>query len=275
MSRAWRVPVLTYHGLHAPGWDYHDNDHVALETDLPLLKKLGYSVVPLSVLVQHVYDHPVAALQQGKFVGLSFDDGTDYDYIDFSHPEYGYLKSLHRVLIEQPGLGWDGGLPVSTSFVIASPLARHELDQTCIAGRDEWRDSWWEEAATKGVLEIANHSWDHTHPNLKQLVVDSSHTGKFTGILDFDSADAEIMQAERYIRGKTRGHSVPLFAYPYGDCNDFLVNEYFPARSDWFKGAFTTGGEAMTAASDRWQIPRFVCGEHWKTPEDLLNILND
>jgi hypothetical protein len=274
VSQAWRVPILTYHGLHAPGWDYHENDHVALESDLQQLNRLNYQVVPLSVLVKHVYDKPIPQLQRDKLVGLSFDDGTDYDYVDFSHPEYGYLKSFHRLLNEQAQLGWDGGVPVGTSFVIASPQARKALDRSCIAGRDEWRDTWWSEAVSSGVFEIANHSWDHTHPNLDELVVDTLHKGTFRKITDFAAADAEILQAEKFIREKTNEGSVPLFAYPYGESSEFLVQEYFPSRSDWFSAAFSTAGGPFTSSSNRWNIPRYVCGDHWNSPEGLLTILN-
>ena len=75
----WRVPVLTYHGLHAPGWDYHENDHVALEQDLGLIDELGFKVVPLSVLVNHLFCREDARLESGKFVAISFDDGSDFD----------------------------------------------------------------------------------------------------------------------------------------------------------------------------------------------------
>ena len=51
---SWSIPILTYHALHAPGWDYDSNDHVALATDLALLRQLDYRIVPLSVLVQHL-----------------------------------------------------------------------------------------------------------------------------------------------------------------------------------------------------------------------------
>jgi hypothetical protein len=275
VNQAWRAPILTYHGLHAPGWDYHENDHVAMESDLALLGQMGYQVVPLSVLVKHVYDSPDPQLERDKLVGISFDDGTDYDFIDFSHPEYGYLKSFHRLLNEQPGLGWDGGVPVGTSFVIASPQARLELDRGCIAGRDEWRDTWWQEAVESGVFEIANHSWDHTHPKLENLVVDPLHTGKFRTIVDFEAADAEILRAEFFIREKTARGSVPLFAYPYGETNEFLVQEYFPSRSEWFSAAFSTGGGPFTASCNRWSIPRYVCGDHWNSPEGLLAILKN
>jgi hypothetical protein len=111
---ASNFPILTYHALHAPGWEYDTNDHVALEADLALLKQMGYRVVPLSVLVQHLFVKAIPSLQSGLFVGLSFDDGTDLDYFDFSHPGYGDLKSFHTLLTEQEVMGWDGGIPVAT-----------------------------------------------------------------------------------------------------------------------------------------------------------------
>jgi peptidoglycan/xylan/chitin deacetylase (PgdA/CDA1 family) len=273
MTGGWQVPILTYHGLHAPGWEYHENDHIALEQDLALIDSLGFRVVPLSVLVSHLFNKPDARLEQGKFVALSFDDGTDFDYIDFHHPGWGSLTSFQSLLLKWPKLGWDGGRPVGTSFVIASPEARAELDQSCIAGRNQWRDDWWLEAATQGTLEIANHSWDHTHQSVASLVVGPKHRGTFSMINSFDDADAEILNAEKFIREKINGKSTPLFAYPYGESNDFLAEEYFPARSEWFKAAFTTVGEHVTRACNRWKLPRYVCGEHWKSSDELMRIL--
>lgn len=275
MGTSWHIPILTYHGLHAPGWEYQENDHVALEQDLDLLDSLGFRVVPLSVLVSHAFDKSISDLEDGKFVALSFDDGTDLDYEDFSHPDYGYLKSFRRILREKTGLGWDGTAPVGTSFVIASPEAREELDRTCIAGRGQWRDCWWADAAREGTLEIANHSWDHTHPSLKEIAVEGHHKGRFDLLEDFHSADQEILRAEKFIRRKTSERSKPMFAYPYGQLNDFLAEEYFPAREDWFKAAFTTAGEPLTAECSRWRIPRLVCGDHWRSPEELRSILAD
>jgi peptidoglycan/xylan/chitin deacetylase (PgdA/CDA1 family) len=273
--KSWRVPVLTYHGLYAPGWDYHENDHVALEQDLAVLEGLGFKVAPLSALVRHLFHRPDPVLEQGNLVALSFDDGTDFDYLDYHHPDWGYLKSFRSLLQARPELGWDGKTPSATSFVIASPQARSELDRTCIAGRDQWRDDWWPEAARNGPLEIANHSWDHTHTSLKEIAVGIEHQGKFDSIEDFESADAEILRAESFIRKKTTELSVPLFAYPYGESNDFLAEEYFPARSQWFEAAFVTGGQPLSESSNRWRLPRYVCGEHWKTPEGLVKLLNE
>lgn len=274
MNGGWRVPVLTYHGLYAPGWDYHENDHIALEQDLALINGLGFKVVPLSVLVGHLFDKPDARLVSGKFVAISFDDGPDFDYLDYHHPDWGYLKSFSSLLSQWPELGWDGSTPRGTSFVIASPDARTELDRTCIAGRDQWRDDWWREAAEQGPLEISNHSWDHTHRSLENLVLGSEHRGTFSTVNSFADADAEILHAEKFIREKTAGQSVALFAYPYGEYNDFLTDEYFPAREAWFKAAFTTAGEPVTSGCTRWKLPRFVCGDHWNSPEELRQLLS-
>lgn len=273
MRLDWRIPILTYHGLHCPGWSYPENDHVALEQDLDLLESLSFRVVSLDYVVRLLQSGGSLKPEHPRLVALSFDDGTDLDYEDFHHADYGYLKSFRRILLESPRLGLDGGCPQATSFVIASPEAREELDRTCIAGRGQWRDYWWAESARNGPIAIANHSWDHTHATLKNLVVEPRHQGRFDSISDFETADAEILQAEQYIRQKTDHRSKPFFAYPYGHSNDFLVAEYFPAREAYFEAAFVTLGRPVTASDSRWAIPRLVCGEHWRSPEELAGIL--
>ena len=95
-----RIPILTYHALHAPGWDYASNDHVALERDLAEIKSVGFRVVSLQRIAQAVIAGAVEELARHRLVGISFDDGTDHDYLDFSHPGYGHLKSMARVLRE-------------------------------------------------------------------------------------------------------------------------------------------------------------------------------
>lgn len=273
MGPEWRIPVLTYHGLHCPGWSYQENDHVALEQDLVLIKKLGYRVAPLDYLVKLLKGQSDSEPANHKLVALSFDDGTDLDYEDFYHEDYGYLKSFRNILLESPGLGLDGGYPQATSFVIASPDAREELDRTCIAGRGQWRDQWWADSALNGPISIANHSWDHTHQSLQEIVVASIHKGRFDSISDFESADEEILRAERYIRKITNQNSLPFFAYPYGHYNDFLIEEYFPAREKYFAAAFITSGRFVAPSDSCWTIPRLVCGEHWKSPDELATIL--
>ena len=194
----WRVPVLTYHGLHAPGWDYHENDHVALEQDLGLIDELGFKVVPLSVLVNHLFCREDARLESGKFVAISFDDGSDFDYQDFSHPDWGYLKSFRNLLANWPQLGWDGCAPRGTSFVIASPAARSELDQTCIAGKDQWRDTWWREAAEDGPVSRVVRAFADT---LERQRPDLGIADHFELSVELDNgASVDLSRLERVAR---------------------------------------------------------------------------
>lgn len=149
------------------------------------------------------------------------------------------------------------------------------LDRTCIAGLDQWRDTWWKEASESGILEIANHSWDHTHPTLEHVAQRDQQKGTFHGIDNPADADAQIVRANEYIDRVTGGRAVPLFAYPYGDTPDYLLRDYFPNQMARHKmlAAFSTAGDYATPHSGRWNIPRFVCGPHWKRPEDLERIL--
>ena len=37
--------------------------------------------------------------------------------------------------------------------------------------------------------------------------------------------------------------------------------------------AFGTQGQPVTADSELWNLPRYVCGWHWKSPEELEALL--
>lgn len=274
MSIPRRIPILTYHALHAPGWDYDSNDHVALEADLGVIRMLGFRVVPLATIATALIEGRFNDLARERVVGISLDDGTDHDFVDFSHPAYGYLKSMARVLEEQGAdLGYHGGQANATSFVIVSPQARTQLDRTCIAGRGQWRDDWWLEAARQGTLTIANHSWDHLHPTLDTVVATRASRGEFQTIASDEDAEREIGDAERFLRAHLGDLACGLFAYPYGRFSDFLVSEYLP-RQSLVNAAFAGGGDYVAADSGRWTIPRFTCQEHWHTPAALAEILN-
>lgn len=269
-----KIPVLTYHSLHTPGNEYHNNDHVALEADLKLLKRMGYVPHRLSSLVDRFNHGRLDELSGHRVCAITFDDGVTHDYIDFFHPARGLLKSFATLLGEAaaPMRGWR--TPTATSFVIGSPEARDILDRTCIAGRDQWHDRWWLSAAESGTLDIGNHSWDHCHPNVPEVAQREQKKGNFFVIDSWEDAERQILDAEQHITSIIGDYSTRIFAYPYGHVNRFLREEFFPHYSDRFRAAFATGGDYMTETSNRWAIPRFVCGEHWKTPEELEQILN-
>ena len=263
-----KIPILTYHALHAPGWEYETNDHVALEEDLKLIKELGFKVVSLIEIVEFISNKKPWPTR--PVLGISFDDATDHDFHDWSHPSYGYLKSCFTLLKEARSADFQ---PKATSFVIASQEARNQLDKTCIAGRKQWNDDWWIEAAQSGILDIANHSWDHAHSTLERVVNSNQIKGRFDQIDNQVDADLQIKKAESFIRDKIKNYATGLFAYPYGHYNEYLVDTYFPQNNKIFKGAFITGGEYITPSTNIWKIPRFVCGEDWSSPEGLTNIL--
>ncbi len=268
-----KIPILTYHSLHAPGHDYHTNDHVALEADLELIRELGFTPISLQAVADWLNPASTCTLNQGHYIGISFDDGCDHDFYDFSYPGIPTLISFYNLLLSNNSKYADAPPLKATSFVIASPQARDILDKACIAGRDQWRDCWWKEADQSGIIQIANHSWDHTHPELDFVAQHTQTKGNFYCIDNRHDADMQILQAEWYIRHKLGNRSAGLFAYPYGHVNTFLSQQYFPNHADTFTGAFGTGGQYVTQSTDCWNIPRFVCGDHWNSPGELKVIL--
>jgi peptidoglycan/xylan/chitin deacetylase (PgdA/CDA1 family) len=245
--------------------------------DLRVIKACGFRVVPLQAIVDAAMGTGPAL--RGKYVALTFDDAPDIDYVDIVRPDRGLIKSMARILREsgpqRTGIFRRPTFPSALSFVIASPAARQVLDSACIAGLGEWNDTWWREAHRNGPLQIGNHSWDHTHDALPEVAQRDQKKGTFSGIDSYEDADAQIRAAEDYIEGVLGGPSARLFAYPYGPAVEYLYREYFPNFQHEHRqtAAFTTDGDYVAPGADRWRLPRFVCGFHWKTPEDLAQIL--
>ena len=269
------IPILTYHSLHAPGETYAQNDHIALETDLLTIHKAGFSIVPLREIADRLIARDRAWFEAGRKVGISFDDGCNHDFIDFEFPGVPVLKSF-RTILETFNRRYSPGRPAcATSFVIASPVATAVLDRTCIAGRGQWHDGWWREAASGGLLDIGNHSWDHLHSSLPFVCHTRGVRNDFSSIDNPQDALMQIEQAERYIRRVIgEEHATGLFAYPDGRASDYLRQEYFP-RQERIRAAFGTHPGKVTVSSDRWLLPRYVCGDHWTQAEGLAELLGE
>ena len=271
------IPVLCYHSWTVNGHEYGSNDHISLEQDLRVLGEQGYEIISAPALVELIEGGISAADTKGrKLVCLTFDDGRDYDYHDYVDDEWGLVKSFHRILSESVTYisQFDSG-PRGLSFVIASPEARSVLDRECGRGRDEWRDIWWSECAAEGVLGIANHSWDHVHEAVPQVRQKDNRKGSFFAIDTFADAESQIADAQTYIEQVTDGKALPVFGYPYGEAPGYLVNEYFPQNGKrlGLRAAFSTEAGYATPDSNLWNIPRFVCGFHWKTRPEFLDLL--
>ena len=270
------IPVLTYHALNITGNDYATNDHVSFASDLELISRLGWKIRPLHRIVDSLFGSGEALPE--KTIALTFDDATDFDYHDLPHPVAGTQRSMLNIMRDfadrnpgaQPGLH-------ATSFVIASPEARVIMDRLRVFDLGWMNDNWWPHAAESGLMGIANHSWDHNNDALPVVAQRNQEKGNFFCIDTEPDADAQIREAARFIAKHAPNPSVALFGYPYGHVNEFLSKDYLPRQAmspaPFVKAAFGTEAGMMTAASDRWNLPRYVCGWHWKSSGELERIL--
>ncbi|HLX29619.1 MAG TPA: polysaccharide deacetylase family protein [Casimicrobiaceae bacterium] len=269
-----RIPVLTYHSMRIDGNDYGTNDHVAFAEDLRTVTALGFRIVPASRIVQWLYEEDLSPGDDARLVAFTFDDGPDFDFHDLPHPTWGVQRSMLNVMRDFHRDAGTGAQPQlhATSFVIVSPEARRELDRTCMIGRDWWRDDWWTDAVASGLMSIASHSWNHNHPSLREC---DEAAATFRSIDGLVAAEEQIARAAAFLRAKVPNDGDALFAYPYGEASDYLVDDYFPRHGGrlGIRGAFACGGAPVTMQSNPWRLPRYVFGHDWKTPDDLIAML--
>jgi len=268
-----RSAVLTYHSQNIGGNDYLTNDHVALKEDLQLLAVLGLRLVSLSALVDAL-EGSASPGDVDRCAAITCDDGTIFDWYDHQHPAHGVQRSFAN-LLQDYACRAGFSVPSLTAFVIASPMARAEIDQACYRGNPYSNDSWWSEAAASGRLAIENHSWDHAHGCVARICQRDQRKGTFLGIDTWEDADAQVRRAADYIDTRVPCQRTTLFAYPYGQANDYLVREYFPrfGSQHRVRAAFISEPAILTEASCRWSLPRLVCGWHWRSPEELEKLL--
>ena len=263
-----KVPILTYHSNNILGNDYHNNDHIALAEDLKLIQRLGLKIITLDQLMQWQRGEAEDATVE-KAVVLTCDDGSWFDYHDIDHPHFGVQRSFFNILKDHQE-ATAANVHIS-SFVIVSPDGRDELDKTCLAGLGWWTGDWWQVAQASGLMAIENHSWDHNHVTFHR---DFSREKSFREINDQKSCDYQVQQSQDYLN-QNKGFNAQYFAYPYGNFSDYLKSEYLPKNAAILdlKAAFTTEPTHVMQKSDVWAIPRYVCGEHWQTLEQLESIL--
>ena len=270
-----RVPVLAYHATNISGNDYASNDHVAFAADLRLIDDLGLRVVPLQWLVEQVSG--LADRDLSRCVALTCDDGSALDFFDLEYPGHGLQRSLYNCMLDfiaGRGAGAQPDLHL-TSFVIASPQAREQMDSSCLFGRDWMNADWWRPAVESGMLAIENHSWDHNHPCLPSPGIDGMPRGSFLDVDNFARADAEIAAATRFINERIAPQKTRIFCYPFSHVADYLRDEYLPnfAEAHGMQAAMGDGATPVTESSDRWNLPRYICGWHWKSAAELREIL--
>lgn len=267
-----KATILCYHSCNV-GTDYATDDHIALAADLRAIYRLGFRVVPLDWIVQALLGE--RAPLEGS-VALTCDDGVDLDWFDADHPRFGRRRSFANIL--RDFVAEEGGRdpPVEmTSFVIASPTTRKELEVACLAGLDWWNDTWWRDAEASGVMSIESHSYDHVHPLAGRVAQRDQRKGDFTLVDTFEDCEAQVAAASACIAARS-GRTPRHFAYPYGQASAYLRDVYLPERGSeiGLRAAFSIEHAHVTAESNRWFLPRFTHGaSDTSTPEDLERIL--
>lgn len=270
--------VLTYHSHNISGPEYAANDHVALAHDLRRVHAAGARIAPLAEIAAAVRSG--ARSQDRLVVGLSFDDGPSFDFADFIHPRLGPQRSFLNILRDFRAEVGERAQPTlqATSFVIASPAARAAMERAPDCGYPEiadWlSDGWWSAAIDSGLMAIGNHSWDHVHHAVVRTVIASPQRDDFTRVDNYTDADREIRAAGAFINARVGGRC-ELFAFPFGHANAYLVEDYLPRRGyeHGMVAAFGTGGRPVSPTDSAWNIPRLVCGEHWRSPRELEALL--
>jgi hypothetical protein len=105
------VPILTYHSMHISGNAYGENDLVALASDLETIASAGYRIEPLVRIVEALVTGDSAFFQK-QIIGLSCDDGPDFDFHDLDHPTAGPQRSVLNILRDH-GARYQGHPPTS------------------------------------------------------------------------------------------------------------------------------------------------------------------
>lgn len=268
-----KAAILAYHSQNIAGNETRNNDHVALAADLEALHAAGCRFIPLATLIDVVFtdDPPVS---EAPLVCLTFDDGCDFDVRTLEFPGYGVQPGLLQIMedfVKHHGKTAQPGLH-ATSFVIASPKARRLIDRKSLFGLNHMSDDWWLKADAHPMMAIGNHGWDHNHPDLEE---EHYPRGGFAQVNTLRDCHQQVGRAAEYIAQKI-GRKPRFFAYPFGESSDYIRDEYFPMNGDEHGclAALGTWPGLVSAQSNRWNLPRFVCGRDWSTPSELLAALD-
>jgi len=272
-----KAAILTYHSQNIRGNDTTNNDHKALAADLYVLHNAGCRFVSLSSLISNLLagdPDKSGGKKNLPLICLTFDDGCDFDVRTLEFSGYGKQPGFLRILedfIQKHGKQAQSGLH-ATSFVIASPEARQIIDQGSLFGQGHMSDDWWQAAVGHPLLDIGNHGWDHNHPD---LATGHYPRGGFTTIETIEHCRQQVVQAGAFINDIT-GQWPQTFAYPFGESSDYIRDEFFPnyGQEHHCLAALGTRPGLVSAQSNRWDLPRFVCGRDWSSPAELLATLD-
>ena len=158
----------------------------------------------------------------------------------------------------------------ATTFVIASEGARRAMDTKSLFGKNWISSDWWRDTDREGLIAIESHGWDHNHPDLG-----GNGRGGFDTIDSEDLCRGQVSRAAKTI-GTLTGRRPVYFAYPYGQSSAYMRETWFPdfAEQHGCRAAFGTEATHVRKESKRWNLPRYICGHDWQSPEALREILD-
>jgi peptidoglycan/xylan/chitin deacetylase (PgdA/CDA1 family) len=261
------IPILTYHSQNIRGSGYALNDHVALQQDLQAVHQAGYRVAPLDWLADWLEGTRDDA-DVDRAIILTFDDGCDFDVRDLEYPGHGPQRSFEGIMRD---LLHQSATPAlhATAFVIACPEARRTIDAGSLFGKGWMSDDWWQATDAGGLIAIENHGWDHNHPDLA-----GEQRGAFHTVDTNEQCLQQVVRAAAAIEQITQRRP-RYFAYPFGESSDYIREQFFPQYPEVHgcRAALGTDPGPVTRSSDRWNLPRFVCGRDWQSPQELLDLI--
>lgn len=264
--------ILTFHSQNVPGYPHSDiDDHVALDRALELVAELRMPVLRLVEVARQLRRGGLGL--PPKYVCLTFDDGTDYDWEPVRGPT-GQVHEPFVAILQRHSKRWAGVVwkrkVVATSFVVASPEARLDIMRpllpVCMS------EGWWKPAQRSGFIDIGVHGWDHVHPSVVAMQSQPQLVERFDRVASLEQAQVQVERAGSYIAERAGTESAQLFAYPYGQVSEFLAASYLPGQ-DRIIAAFTTEGTPIKPGMDIWRLPRMVCGWHWRSVPELRALL--
>lgn len=264
------VPVLTYHSQNIEGNSTANNDHVALAADLRAMHHAGKRIISLDHLMDWLDGKQNDDAVRNSLV-LTFDDGCDFDVRDIEYPEHGVQQSFLGIMQD-----FLNELPASdkphlhaTSFVIASREARQQIDAGSLFGKGWMSDDWWQQADASRLYSVENHGWDHNHPDLE-----GDARGNFHTVDNLEQCTHQVVEAAEFI-GQVSGRRPRYFAYPFGESSQYIREIFFPDYPELHgcRAALGTEPGNVRRETNRWNLPRFVCGRDWKSPQELLQLL--
>jgi hypothetical protein len=257
------VPVLTYHSQNIDGNDYATNNRHALAADIEAIGRADMRIISLVEFVDWLSGELPDDFAEYSVV-LTSDDAPIFDFEEVDYQHFG-PQIPTRSIVQESGAH-------ITLFAIASAQARDAIGEDALGEASFMTDRWWREADQSSWASIENHGWDHCHPAVSQALGGS---GSFFGVSDYRTCDGQVRKAADSIAAMT-GRRPTLFAYPYGESSNYLKNIYMPQREDehGMRAAVNTVPQYASRDSSRWEIPRFICGRDWNTPESFQIILD-